>query len=302
MGNWIVDSGATCHICGNAKLFSEVHPLKQQTDVTLVDGHSFEVAGRGTVSLRMILPDRSTRKCKLLDVLYMPALSYNLLSVSKAAESGKVTKFDEDGCKILNCTYKLIAKANKLGNLYYLDSETDEQATIAQQESRESLWHRRYGHLWRRSLRKLSRDHLVRGLNNNFSNEVSFCEACVKGKHKKRPFETGGRNRSAKPLALVHSNLCGKMNAQSLGGAEYFLTFIDDSTHYTLVYVLKRKSEVPDWFLKEKSLVEKFSSKRLKVFRTNGGGEYVFTNFEEYLKLAGIRYKHTIPKTPSKML
>ena len=126
------------------------------------------------MSLRMKLPDRSTRKCKLLDVLYIPVQSYNLLSVSKAAESGKVIKFDEDGCKILNRTCKLIAKANKLGNLYYLDCEADEQATIARQESRESLWHRRYGHLGIQILRKLSRDHLVHGLNYKFSNEVSF--------------------------------------------------------------------------------------------------------------------------------
>ena len=88
----------------------------------------------------MKLPNSSSRKCKLLDMLYMPALSYNLLSVSKAAENGKVTKFDNNGCKILNRTCNLIAKANKLGNLYYLDYEADEQATLAQQESRERVY------------------------------------------------------------------------------------------------------------------------------------------------------------------
>ena len=108
----------------------------------------------------MRLPDRSTRKCKLLDLLHVPALSYNHLSVSKAAESGAVTEFDEDGCKIHNSNYKLIAKANKLGRLYHLDCEVSEQASIVQQESKKSLWHRRYGYLGVQSLRKLYPRHL----------------------------------------------------------------------------------------------------------------------------------------------
>ena len=298
MGNWIVDSGATCHMCSRRKLFSELHPLKQQTDMTLGDGHTLKVGGRGTVSLKMKLSDSSTRKCKLLDVLHVPGLSYNLLSVSKAAENGKVTKFNEDGCKILNSDNKLIAKANKVGSLYYLDCEVDEQATVARNESKESLWHRRYGHLGTQSLRKLARDDLVSGLDCNFSNEVSFCEACIEGKHKKTPFEAGGRNRSAEPLALVHSDLCGKMNARSFGGEEYFITFIDDSTHYTWVYPLKRKSDAFNQFLKWKALAENSSGRRLKVLRTDRGGEYTSTEFEEFLESAGIRHERTIPKTP----
>ena len=70
-------------------------------------------------------------------MLHVPGLSYNLLSVSKAAENGKVTKFNEDGCKILNRDNKLIAKANKgeqscegKQSLYYLDCEVDEPATV----------------------------------------------------------------------------------------------------------------------------------------------------------------------------
>ena len=60
--------------------------------------------------------------------------------MSKAAESWKVTKFNQDGCKILNGTCKLIAKANKLENVHYLDCEADEQAIIAQQELRQRVY------------------------------------------------------------------------------------------------------------------------------------------------------------------
>ena len=94
MGNWIIDSGATCHMCGSKESFVELSDLTQLVEVTLGDGNVLKVSGQGVVSLKMKLPDGSVRRCKLLDVLYVPDLAYNLLSVSKAAESGKMTKFD----------------------------------------------------------------------------------------------------------------------------------------------------------------------------------------------------------------
>lgn len=77
----------------------------------------------------------------------------------------------------------------------------------------------------------------------------------------------------------MHSDVCGKINTKSLSGAEYFLTFIDDKTHYMWVYVLKRKSEVFEKFLEWKAQVETFSGRKLKVLRTDNGGEYTSTEF-----------------------
>ena len=63
-------------------------------------------------------------KCKLMDVLYVPKLSYNLLSVSKATEAAATTEFNEQGCQIYNGSNKLIAVAKKTGILYYLNCLT----------------------------------------------------------------------------------------------------------------------------------------------------------------------------------
>ena len=100
------------------------------------------------------------------------------------------------------------------------------------------------------------------------------------------------------PLEIVHSDVCGKLNTPSLGGAEYFLTFIDDYTHYTWVYTLKHKSEVFDKFQKWKALVENESGRKVKVLRTDGGREYTCTVFEQFLETARIRHEQTVPKTP----
>ena len=52
------------------------------------------------------------------------------------------------------------------------------------------------------------------------------------------------RNRSSRPLQLVHSDVCGPMNMNSIGGSKYVLSFTDDYTKYVTVYFLKNKSEV----------------------------------------------------------
>ena len=90
----------------------------------------------------------------------------------------------------------------------------------------------------------------------------------------RHPFPTDGGKRSSQVLGLVHSDVCGKLNEKSLGGGQYFLTFIDDKTRYTWVYILKNKSEVFEKFLEWRAEVENVSGKRLKVLRTDNGGEY----------------------------
>ena len=84
---------------------------------------SSKKSGRGVVSLKMKLPDSLPRRCNLQDVLHVPALSYNLLSVAKAAEKGKVTEFNDNGCQITTSGGRLVAKATTVGSLYYLDCE-----------------------------------------------------------------------------------------------------------------------------------------------------------------------------------
>ncbi len=194
----------------------------------------------------------------------------------------------------------MIGKGISCGNLYYLDCHANLETHTAQQGSQESLWHRWYGHLGVQSLQRLAHDGLVEGLGYNPSKGVDFCDTCVEGKHKTTPFPVGESKRAAQPLDLVHSDVCEKLNARTMGGAEYFLTFIDDCTRYFWVYLLKHKSEVIKSFQKWKAGVENESSRKVKALRTDNGGEYTSNSsaFEELLATEGIRHERTIPKTP----
>ena len=109
--SWIVDSGATCHMCNNHSMFVEYENRDER--VTLGDGRWLNASGRGTVELMMKLPEGKRRRCRHHDVLFVPGLSYNLLSVSRVSKMGKMANFGESGCQIIDSENKLIACALK---------------------------------------------------------------------------------------------------------------------------------------------------------------------------------------------
>ena len=110
--------------------------------------------------------------------------------------------------------------------------------------TKESIWHRRYGHLGARNLERIVKEQLVDGFDYEPKKESSFCEPCVDGKRSRWPFPKTGGERSDELLGVVHSDVCRKTEAKSLSGTEYFVTFIDDKSSFVWVYPLKHKSEV----------------------------------------------------------
>ena len=105
----------------------------------------------------MRLPDAKTKRWILHSVLYVPKLSYNLLSVTKASESRKIIKFDDTGCQTVNKNDKLIAVATKVGSLYLKckESKQNQLLNVVEKESKERLWHHRYRHLGEQNIKKL---------------------------------------------------------------------------------------------------------------------------------------------------
>ena len=248
-GSWIVDSGATCHMSNNRDLFVNLRELQTPQEVTLGDGRTLEGTAEGTVKLETLLPDGTTKTCRLENVLLVPNLSYSLLSVSKACNAGKITKFNKSGCEILNEEKKVIAFTTRAGNLYHLEHcGIPQSVNVTDKKSQETLWHRRYGHLGEQNLQKIAREQLVKKFDYDISKRIGFCETCIGGKHLRTPFASS-TTQTTEVLELVHSDVCGKMQEKSLGGGEYFLTFTDDKSRYTWVYILKTKDQVFDCFL-----------------------------------------------------
>ena len=124
------------------------------------------------------------------------------------------------------------------------------------------------------------------------------CQGYILGKHPEHKFEKASHERTSAPLELIHSDVSGPFHHISMIQAKYALAFIYDFSRYCWVYFLKHKSEVFSLFKVFKALVENKSGRKLKVLKYENGGEYVKSNFIQYINLdAGIHMEHSIPYT-----
>jgi transposase InsO family protein len=88
------------------------------------------------------------------------------------------------------------------------------------------------------------------------------------------------------------------MPTVSLSGCHYYVTFIDDFSRKTWIYFIKTKDEVFSRFQEFKALMEKQTGRKIKVLRSDNGGEYTSNDFKSFCTHAGIKREQTIPHNP----
>lgn len=138
---------------------------------------------------------------------------------------------------------------------------------------------------------------MVTGAAPRLKGSIANCEICILGKQVQRSHQRV-TELSKNPLDLILSDDCGKMRVQSIGGTNYFATFIDDCTRYVEVAFLRAKSDVKKEFLKFKNLAETKQERRIKILRTDGCLEYQDEEFAKALDESGIERQTTAPYTP----
>ena len=116
------------------------------------------------------------------------------------------------------------------------------------------------------------------------------------GKIVRPPFPSSTSQAKA-VLALVHTDLCGPMGVKSIGGPQYVMVIVDDHSRYTWGYFLRAKSDAPRFFKEWLTKIERLTDRKLKVVRSDNGGEYTSLLFEKYLTDLGIDHQTTAPYT-----
>jgi hypothetical protein len=137
---------------------------------------------------------------------------------------------------------------------------------------------------------------MVEGMS-NFSLDFDFCEHCLYGKQNWVRFPSGATRKEG-ILQLVQGDVFGPMSVPSLGKSVYYVSFIDYFSRNTWIYFLGKKYEVFDRFKEFKDLVENKTEKKIKVLRTDNGGEFCGNEFEEFYKKCSIERQKTTPYTP----
>ena len=234
-----------------------------------------------------------------MNVLHVPTITKNLVSVGQIVDQGMQVRFTHLGCFIEE-EGKVIAQGRREGRMFILDTNQAGTALYAKGQKVESdidLWHKRFGHVNFPRLREMQTKNIVFGLPKFRGRNGQVCEACQMGKQHRLPFPNE-RNRSRSPLDLIHSDVWGPAQNVSLGGSRYFVTFIDDFTRHTWVCTIAKKSEVFACFLKVKSLAERETGRKIKCLRSDGGKEYFSDQFTSYLQKEGIRREFSCRYTP----
>jgi IS30 family transposase len=92
----------------------------------------------------------------------------------------------------------------------------------------------------------------------------------------------------------------GNAPVKSKKGFKYFITFIDDKSRATWLYLLKFKSEVFSIFQDFCSMVENQFSKTIKTLRIDNGTEYMNHEFQNFMRYQGIIHQTSYVGTPNK--
>ena len=286
--NWIIDSGASRHMTNKKSWLEDFQGFQIPEQVKLGDGRVVEAYGAGDVILK---------KGKISNVLLVPKLACNLLSVGAAADQGFVVEFGVSGCAFKTAKGKVVASGRRVDKMYVLDEFTDRCSVAVNSSPGLQRWHDRLGHANGNSLKKMRNEKLADGL--TFPNkELDICQSCVEGKMSRAPFPKRYEIASSQKLDIVHSDVCGPMRTTSLGGACYFITFIDDFSRYTKVFTMKTKDQAFEKFKEYEAEVTNQTGLSIKTLRTDGGGEYCSEEFKKFLKKKGILHEVTVPACP----
>jgi hypothetical protein len=234
----------------------------------------------------------------ITQVLHVPKMKDNFIFVSKFISEGFKVEFDKDGCKVNDAQGVVGVKAQSDKNLYLINVKVRKDTTHLANSLDEGamLWHEKLGHHNMARLKDL--DAMVNGMNLKKMPLHHVCEACIECKHQRTSFPKDETTRASKLLELVHSDVCGPMKTTSRGGARYFVTFIDDFSRKTHVYLLKAKGEVFDKFKEYKALVENQTGMKIKTFRSDNGREFVSKKLDNFLHESGIQRQTSAPYTP----
>lgn len=242
--SWYIDSGAISRMTSNRKFFTSFYSCNNEK-LRLANGDYVEIHGIGEGNICQDNKGKCT-KVTIKDVLFVPSLEENLITVKRLTDKGIQVNFEEKKCNIVHAG-AVIAVAELNGNLYKLKDDNKVLAiTKEHNKDCQHQWHRRLGHREFKAIKEMSNKGTVEGIRTKDCGIRKICETCLKGKMTRNPFPKKSSCQSKAILDLIHTDVCGPMQTMTPGKKRYLLTMIDDYSRYTVIYLMANKSEVPD--------------------------------------------------------
>ncbi|KAD4179958.1 hypothetical protein E3N88_28549 [Mikania micrantha] len=257
-----LDTGVTNHMTGNRKLFS-VLDTSVRGEVRFEDNSCVEIEVLG----------KPRKKCEI------------------SIKDGVLAIFEQDGTLLMKTSRspnRLYRINLKIGSPICLLAKAGDVAW---------LWHARLGHVNFDTIKRLGAGNLVQGVP-PIEHPSQLCEACLAGKHTRQSFPSQSSFRSKTPLEQVYGDLCGPITPATNARNRNILLIVDDHSQFMWPYMLKTKDEALEKFKIFKARVENQYGKKIKVLRTDWGGEFTSKDFNTFCEHSWITRQLTAPYTP----
>jgi hypothetical protein len=297
--SWVLDTGCGFHICSDVQGLRESEKLARgKLNLIMGNNRVAPVERIGTYELKL----SEGVRIDLLNCCFSSHMSRNIISFHALFRQGYNFYFDniygnisvyKDECFMFkaypcNGIYETVVVEN-LSNLDY-NLNIGSSTTV----DKASLWHCRLGHINKKRIAQLQKDGVLESFD---LKSDDLCESCLLGKMTKSPF-SGTFERGNDLLDIIHTDVCGPFRSATKDDNRYYVTFTDDFSRYGYVYLIKHKSDTFQKFKDFKHEVENQLGKMIKVLRSDRGGEYLSTEFNDYLKECGIIPQLSPPRTP----
>ncbi|GJY52110.1 putative ribonuclease H-like domain-containing protein [Tanacetum coccineum] len=235
----VIDSGCSRHMTVNKSYLTNYEEIDRGFVAFGGCSKGGKITGKGKIR---------TGKLNFKDVYFVKELKFNLFSVSQMCDKKNSVLFTDTKCVVLSPDFKLtdeshvLLKVPRKDNMYSIDLKnvfpqgglTCLLAKATPDES--NLWHMRLGYVNFKTLNKLVRGNLVRGLPSKLFENNQTCVACQKGKQHRASYKTKTISSISQPLQMLHMDLFGPTFVKSLMKKMYCLVVTDDFSRNLHVY------------------------------------------------------------------
>jgi hypothetical protein len=295
----------------NAALINEYNQCNKTSTIRIANGSSSQVKGIGLSKI--------SRGMLLNSILHIPKLDCNLISISKlTSDLNCVAKFFPNLCIFQDLdTGKRIGCAKMCSGLYLLNGFTPQKGQTqngilaphkgqsvlnfyVNKDSDVMLRHYRLGHPNFMYLEKL-----VPSLFTNKNAKSFKCEVCQLSKHIRNNYPTISYKSShpfviihSDPFVIIHSDVWGPLPVKNITGTRWFVSFVDDHTRLTWLFIMKEKSEVGQIFQNFHSMIQTQFHTKIQILKTDNAKEYFNSELNTYCLNQGILHISSCVNTP----
>ncbi|GJS75606.1 putative ribonuclease H-like domain-containing protein [Tanacetum coccineum] len=237
-------------------------------------------------------------------------LKFNLSSVSQMCDKKNSVLFTKNECLVLSPDFKLLDESQVLlkvprhDNMYSFDLKNIvplggltclfAKATIDES----NLWHRRLGHINFKTMNKLMRGNLIRGLPSKLFENDHTCVTCQKGEQHKASCKTKLVSYISQPLQMLHMDLFRRISVRSINHKIYFLVVTDDYSRFSWVFFLSTKDETSGILKTFITGIENQINHKVKIIRCDNGTEFKNNDINQLCEMKGIKRKFSVSRTP----